>query len=124
MSASKNANKDQVMLGKFNKELSQISYNRAAGNDYTFFELDNWGDVFVQTNESRDEMWKINEKFINDNFKSGKSFYFSHNPNDINVVVKGSFYDDEINLLKELVFNKYGKEAKFNLINQNWKLEW
>ena len=75
-------------------------------------------------NESRKEMWKINEKVVRNQFNANKPIYFSHNPNDINIVGAGSFYEQEIELLKQLVQQKYGKTAKFNPSNQYWKLEW
>jgi hypothetical protein len=122
--ATRNANATKVMLGKYNSDLNQVSYNRAAGNNYTFFEMDNWDGVFKLVNESKDEMWKINEQVIKNQFNANKPIYFSHNPNDINIIGAGSFYEQEIELLKQLVQQKYGKKAQFNPSNQYWKLEW
>ena len=34
------------------------------------------------------------------------------------------FYEQEIELIKQLVQQKYGATAKFNPSNQYWKLEW
>ncbi len=123
-SATINPTAEKVMLGKFDKDLSKVSYNRAAGKEYVFYELDNWDDIFKLVDESRAEMWKINEKLIKDQFESGKPFYFSHNPNDIDIVGEGSFYELEIDLLKQLINNKYKKTAKFNFYDKYWKLEW
>lgn len=63
---------DEVMLGKFKPNLSEVSYNRVAGTNYTFFEMDNWGDIYGLVNESRNEIWKINEKFIRNQFDANK----------------------------------------------------
>lgn len=88
------------------------------------FEMDNWDEIYKLVNESRDEMWQINEQFIKNQFNSNKTFYFSHNPNDINIVGVGSFYEHEIELLIQLVEVKYNKSATFVQSNQYWKLEW
>lgn len=113
------------MLGKYDQDLSKISYNRVAESDnYTYFEMENYDEIYKLVNESRDEMWRINEKIIKDQFNSNGPFFFSHNPTDINVVGAGSFYDQEIELLKRLVLEKHGKTAKFIKSNQYWKLEW
>ena len=65
-------------------------------------------------------LWEV----IKNQFNANKLFYFSHNPNDINIVGVGSFYEQEIDLIKQLVQQKFGKIAKFNPSNQYWKLEW
>ena len=69
-----------------------------------------------------------NNKFIRNQFEANKPFYFSHNPNDIEIVVQGSFYEQEIELLRQLVKQKYNKIADFKEItinnNKYWKLEW
>lgn len=124
INATKNINSNKVMLGRFKKDINQISYNREAGTTHTFFEMDNWDEVYKLVDESRDEIWRVNEKFIKNQFDANKPFFFSHDPNDINIVEKGSYYEKEIKLLKDLVAEKYGKTAKFIQINQYWKLEW
>lgn len=113
------------MLGKYDPDLSRISYNRVAKeNGYSYFEMDNWDGIYKLVNKSKEEMWKINEKVIKNQFDLNKPFYFTHNPNDINVVGAGSFYEKEIDLIKQLVQQKYGKTARFNRSNNYWKLEW
>lgn len=126
ISSTKNQNSTKgIMLGKFDPDLSKVSYNRVAEADnYVYFEMDNWDGIYKLTNESKSEMWKINEKVINNQFNINKPFYFTHNPNDINIVGVGSFYEQEIELLKQLVQQKYNKTAKFNPSGQYWKLEW
>lgn len=125
-SATKNATSTQgIMLGKFDRDLNKVSYNRLAKADnYVYFEMDNWDGIYKLTNESRNEMWKINEQVIKNQFNTNKPFYFSHNPNDIEIVDVTSFYYQEIELIKQLVQQKYNKIATFNPSNQYWKLEW
>jgi hypothetical protein len=124
--ATKNADKDKVMLGKYDKINKDASYNEIAKSKrYTYFDLeDEWGNMSKIVNNDLDEMWRINEKFIQNQFNVNKSFYFSHNPNDINIVKIGSFYEQEVKLLKQLVQQRYNKVAKFNKVNNYWKLEW
>ncbi len=124
LSATKNKNAVKTMLGKHNKDINQVSYNREAGATHSFFEMDNWDDIFKLVNESKSEIWKVNERFIKNQFEANNPFYFSHNPNDIKVVEKGSFYQQELLLIKELVQQKYNKTAKFNETGKYWKLEW
>jgi len=124
INATKNANTDKVMLGKYNRNLNEVSYNRAAGTSFTYFEMDNWDEVYKLVNESDDELWKINQRFIRNQFDLQKPFYFSHDPNNIIIVGYSSFYKREIDLLKQLVKNKFGKTAKFTPSNKYWKLEW
>ncbi|MFN6944820.1 MAG: hypothetical protein ACK4ND_07710 [Cytophagaceae bacterium] len=126
ISSTKNSNSSKgIMLGKYDEDLSNVSYNRVAKDEgYIYFEMDNWDEVYKLVNESKDEMWKINEQVIKNQFNLNKPFYFSHNPNDINIVVAGSFYEQEIELLKQLIQQNHGEKAKFIPFNQYWKLEW
>lgn len=125
ISATKNPTSSKgMMLGKYDSDLTKVSYNRSAGKEFTYFEMDNWDGIFKLVDESRDEMWKINEYLIKIQFNANKRFYFSHNPNDINIIGVGSFYEQEIELLKHLVSQKYNKTAKFIASNQYWELAW
>ena len=44
-----------------------------------------------------DEIWKINEKFLDIQTSSGREIYLSHNPEDY--VGKGQFYSKELQYL-------------------------
>jgi len=55
---------------------------------------------------------------------TNKPFYFSHNPNNPQVYKIGSSLESEINLLKQLVKQKYNKEAFFIPEGKYWKLSW
>jgi len=70
-----------VMLGKYDDNLSKVSYNRVAKDgEYTYFEMDNWDEIYKLVNESDDEMWKINKQFIDNQKALNKEFYFSQEP--------------------------------------------
>ncbi len=79
--ATKNPKASKVMLGSF-EEGSAASYDVRAGKDYTYFNLDNWNNVFKSVNGNYEEMWKINKQFLNRQWKDGKDFFFSHDPNN------------------------------------------
>lgn len=75
--ATKNASSNKVVLGKFMQDnVSYVDVARREGA--TFFELDNWNDVVKTVGDKN--MWNINEQFLNQQWKAGKDFYFSHNP--------------------------------------------
>ncbi len=73
-------NKDKVLLGKWEgKEVNTSYQNRAKNEGYTYFDLgdEGWENASNMVNGDRNEMLKINKKFIDNN--RNKKFYFSHN---------------------------------------------
>lgn len=75
--ATKNTKSGEVLLGKFN-EVGR-SYNKVARDrGATYFNLDNWSEV--ESMLGRENMWNINKEFLNQQWDTGKEFYFSHNP--------------------------------------------
>lgn len=113
--ATKNAKSNKVMLGKFDKINMSKSYNiRAKKGNYTYFELDNWEEVSKSVNGSRDEMWKVNKQFLENEIKKGKDFYLSHDPLRLD---KSYFYKREIEYLK-------GRGATFDYVKKDniWKV--
>lgn len=70
--------------------------------------------------ENFEQMFRINEQFIRNQFSLGKNFYFSHDP----LQPKGFSFPKEINLLKQLVQISYGKEPSFFKEGILWKLTW
>lgn len=100
-SAIKGADKaDSAMLGKY-QEGSPSSYDALAkeyGSQY--FNLDNWDELSKVY--SADEIWKINEKFLDIQTSSGRDILLSHNPADY--IGDTSFYAKEI---QYLIDNKY-----------------
>ena len=114
--------KKGVMLGRFDYE--DVSYVTEAKNgDYTYYSLYNYDDIFKLVNESESEMFRINEKFIKEQFENGNSFYFSHDPNN-KKIIEGKVLEQEIELLKQIVKQKYNKTAKFDPAGKYWKLQW
>ena len=90
-------NADSVMLGKYEAN-SPTSYEKIAqeyGDQY--FNLDNWDEL--SRVYSDEEIWKINEKFLDIQTSSGRDIYLSHNPSDY--MGGESFYSKEINYLME-----------------------
>ncbi len=76
-----------MMLGKYDEDLSKVSYNRVAKADgYTYFDMGNkWDEAKAIVDDGistswKDEMWKINKKFINNQKALGREFYFSQEP--------------------------------------------
>ncbi|SDO99306.1 LXG domain of WXG superfamily protein [Streptococcus equinus] len=98
---------ETVVLGKFDGggPTAYSTIAREIGSQY--FELDNWTEL--SSKYSEDEIWKINEKFLDIQTSSGREIYLSHNP-------EGdwgrSFYAKE---LKYLVDNGYHFVQEGNL---------
>lgn len=85
-----------VMLGKYDaQKYGGIPYSIAAENNrMTYFHLHNWDDLYKQLG---DDIWEINKSFLNQQWKSGKDFYFSHNPWDASALGgAGNSYEKEI----------------------------
>lgn len=76
--------------------------------------------MYSLVDENFEQIFRINEQFIRNQFSSGKSFYFSHNP----LQPEGLSYPKEINLIKQLVKFTYGKEPLFIKEKTLWKLIW
>ena len=86
---------DTVVLGKF-KEGSDSSYDVVAQDiDAQYFNLDEWDELKAQYSE--DEIWKINERFLDIQTSSGREIYLSHDPALFEG--DGSFYSKEIQYL-------------------------
>ena len=57
------------------------SYITLAGNDYTYFSIDNWDNIKATYGFTDEDMFKLfNESFLDDGINQGKIFQFSHNP--------------------------------------------
>ncbi|MCI9127977.1 MAG: hypothetical protein HFG28_12520 [Eubacterium sp.] len=94
--AIKGSNKsDSVVLGKY-EEGSATSYNVVAKDmNAQYFNLDNWDEL--NANYSRNEIWKVNERFLDIQTSSGREIYLSHNP--VKYIGDGSYYSQEIQYL-------------------------
>ena len=104
--ATKNPNAKKVMLGKYVKNSSR-SYNIRAGNNHTYFELDDiaWEELFNKVNGNKDEIFKVNKKFIDNELKIKKDIFFSHNPFD-----------------KEFLYGYYKMEIDYLTITLKYKI--
>ncbi len=92
-----NEEADKVVLGKYEGK-DAGSYDVVAENiGAQYFNLDNWdemADIY-----SSDDMWKINEKFLDIEISSGREIYLSHDPTIF--AADGTFFSREIQYLKE-----------------------
>ena len=90
-------NAEYVLLGKY-VEGSPDSYEVVASEiSAQYFNLNNWDELSLQY--SKDEIWKINEKFLDIQTSSGRDILLFNNPADY--VGDGSFYSKEIQYLIE-----------------------
>ena len=116
---------DSVVLGKFegiqnefgeyildnkgNRIPADTSYNVIAKKmNAQYFELDNWNELAKLYDP--DEIWKINEKFLDIQIASGRDIYLTANP-EIHLL-KDSFYTKELKYLQShgFKFKKIDKE--------------
>lgn len=74
--------------------------------DAQYFNLDNWDELSSQY--SREEIWKINEKFFDIQTSSGREIYLSHNPAEY--LDDSSYYSQEIQYLRDNGY-KFVKEG-------------
>ena len=65
--------------------------------DAQYFQLDNWDELAAKYSD--DEIWKINEKFLDIQTSSGREIYLSHNPAEY--IKEKSFYAREIQYLMD-----------------------
>lgn len=94
-------NADSVVLGKFENGAS-TSYNSVAKEmGAQYFQLDNWADL--ESKYSADEIWKINERFLDIQTSSGREIYLSHDP--IKYIGDNSFYSKELEYLIDNGYN-------------------
>ena len=86
---------DAVVLGKHGDGGPTAYTSVAKDMDAQYFQLDNWDEL--EARYSDDEIWKINEKFLDIQTSSGREIYLSHNPEDY--LGKGQFYSRELQYL-------------------------
>ncbi len=86
-----------------------------AGTDYRFFQIDDWKDLYLSVGNNYDEMWKINQKFLDEQILSGKSFYFSHDPFS---AIDGTGFAREVNYLIDKGVKNFIKDGEI------WKAIW
>jgi len=95
--ATRNGDSDKVILGKFSGPGGEDSYqNVAEYYESTYFQMDNWDEVVKKV--GADNMWNINEAFLQQQEAAGKTFYLAHDPDDPEVA--NSYYLSEIDWLR------------------------
>ena len=91
--ATHNSTATTVVLGKYNKD--GVSYiNVAKEKNATYFQLDNWAEI--EEIVGNDNMWYINERFLEQQLSQGKNFILSHNPAEAD-----GYFSSEVKFLVE-----------------------
>ena len=88
-------NADAVVLGKYGDGGPTAYTSVAKDMDAHYFQLDNWDELAARYSD--DEIWKINEKFLDIQTSSGREIYLSHNPEEY--LGKEQFYSRELQYL-------------------------
>ena len=93
-------------MGKYDKKGLTGYIEKAKELGAQYFNIDNWGELSKVYDD--EEIWKINEKFLDIQIGSGRDIYFSHNP--FVAIGEDSFYAREIGYLQEhgFTFEKIG----------------
>ncbi|MBT8372988.1 MAG: hypothetical protein KJO34_18635, partial [Deltaproteobacteria bacterium] len=92
--ATRNSDSSKVVLGK-GFENGKSFTKVAAHYKASYFRLDNWMDV--SKTHTPDEIWRINESFLDQQIKAGKEIILSHNPANAS-----RFYLREVQYLEDL----------------------
>ena len=95
-------NADAVVLGKYGDGGPTAYTSVAKDMDAQYFQLDNWDELAARYSD--DEIWKINEKFLDIQTSSRREIYLSHNPEDY--LGKGQFYSRELQYLLDSAIEK------------------
>ena len=90
-------NAEYVVLGKYDNGGPTSYVEVAKDMDAQYFQLDNWNELAEKYSD--DEIWKINEKFLDIQMSSGREIYLSHDPKKS--LGDGTFYAKELQYLKE-----------------------
>jgi hypothetical protein len=115
--ATKNGDKNKVMLGMWEGDNIPTSYqNRAKAEGCTYFELDNWKEIEVLVNKNEEELWKINKQFIDNQKALNKEFYFSHNP--------WNYPTDKFRSLEAEYLIDLGAKDFIQINENTWKAIW
>lgn len=113
--STKQSHNNKVMLGKYDNG-GPSSYINRAGSDHVYFDMgDKWDEAYSLVNESNEEIWKINKRFIDNQKTQGKEFWFSHDPYS---PLNEQFFAKEVNYLIDLGVKDFEK------IGTLWKANW
>jgi len=92
--ATRNPDSDKLVLGRGFEDGK--SYTKVAAHyEATYFKLDNWSDLSRLM--TPDEIWRINESFLDQQLKAGKQIILSHDP-----ATASRFYLREVQYLEDL----------------------
>lgn len=90
-------NADAVVLGKYESGFA-ASYDAVAKDmNAQYFNLDKWDELSSQY--SKEEIWKINERFLDIQTSSGREIYLVNDPK--NFIGDGSYFSQEIQYLMD-----------------------
>lgn len=87
--ATHNPNSSQVMLGKYMNSSDDNYVAQAKKYQMTYFNLSD-EDWEALSEEGRNSVWEVNERFLQEQLTAGKDFYTSTNPYE----ATGYFYDE------------------------------
>ncbi|MFZ5637839.1 MAG: RHS repeat-associated core domain-containing protein [Pseudomonadota bacterium] len=94
--ATRNPGSDRVVLGHFSRQ--GTSYQKVAAHyGASYFKVDDWN--AVTKGLEPDEIWRINESFLDQQILQGKKILFSHDPLMARAT---SFFEREVNYLRDL----------------------
>ena len=97
----------------YDKLLRLTSYVNQAGDDYTYFSIENCGQIQSQYGFDDNDMFMLfNEPFLDDGINSGKIFSFLHNPigdtgalgREFQYLLQNGYQFDEFTLLLRQIF--------------------
>jgi hypothetical protein len=96
-SATRNINSNRFVLGKGLEDGK--SYTKVAAHyEASYFKLDDWRSL--SRTHTPEEIWKVNESFIDQQLKAGKQVILSHDPSNAT-----GFYRREVQYLEDLGYN-------------------
>lgn len=87
----------KVLLNQRENNLLRCSKVTCNGNLQLVYNVQQLQAVSTVIPGTDDEIWKINEKFLDIQTSSGREIYLSHNPEDY--IGKGQFYSKELQYL-------------------------
>lgn len=95
--ATHNSSAEVVTLGKYKQ--NGVSYlDIAKKYEDTYFDMgaEGWNKALKMVNGNKEEMWRINKQFLDNQIAKGKTIRLSHDPK----IEDGSYFNREIDYLK------------------------
>ncbi|GHT26135.1 hypothetical protein FACS189430_12590 [Bacteroidia bacterium] len=115
--ATKNSKSNKVLLGNYDNVNRSASYDVIAKNKgYTYFDMENkWDEAKSIVDGSREQIWRINKQFLDEQYLVGKEFWFSHNPYSPETI---QYFSDEVLYLIDLGVKDFEKTGDL------WRAIW